>query len=135
MGLFEDLFDFDGDGDVDLDDDFMFMTMMNQINNTSGDRNSGSGDGCYIATCVYGSYDCPQVWVLRRFRDFRLAQTRFGRLFIHVYYVVSPKVVALFGDTNVFQRFFRKKLDALVVKLRAEGISDKPYKDINWRSK
>ena len=18
--------------------------------------------GCYIATCVYGSYDCPQVW-------------------------------------------------------------------------
>ncbi|MFR9028073.1 MAG: DUF2726 domain-containing protein [Clostridium sp.] len=25
--------------------------------------------GCYIATAVYGSYDCPQVWVLRRFRD------------------------------------------------------------------
>lgn len=24
--------------------------------------------GCYIATCVYGSYDCPQVWILRRFR-------------------------------------------------------------------
>lgn len=28
-----------------------------------------SNNGCYIATCVYGSYDCPQVWILRRFRD------------------------------------------------------------------
>ena len=26
-------------------------------------------NGCYVATCVYGSYDCPEVWVLRRFRD------------------------------------------------------------------
>lgn len=24
---------------------------------------------CYIATSVYGSYDCPEVWTLRRFRD------------------------------------------------------------------
>ena len=28
-----------------------------------------SDSGCYIATCVYGSYDCPQVQTLRRFRD------------------------------------------------------------------
>ena len=27
-------------------------------------------NGCYIATCVYGSYDCPQVLTLRRFRDY-----------------------------------------------------------------
>lgn len=26
--------------------------------------------GCYVATCVYGSYDCPEVWTLRRFRDY-----------------------------------------------------------------
>ena len=25
--------------------------------------------GCYIATAVYGSYDCPQVWTLRRYRS------------------------------------------------------------------
>ena len=30
---------------------------------------------CYIATAVYGSYDCPQVWVLRRFRAEVLLQT------------------------------------------------------------
>ena len=26
--------------------------------------------GDYISTCVYGSYDCPEGWMLRRFRDY-----------------------------------------------------------------
>ncbi|HIZ10458.1 MAG TPA: leucine-rich repeat protein, partial [Candidatus Borkfalkia avicola] len=38
--------------------------------------------GCYIATAVYGSYDCPQVWTLRRYRDFSLSRTAPGRLFV-----------------------------------------------------
>ena len=33
-----------------------------------GYSNNSSSGGCYIATCVYGSYDCPEVWTLRRFR-------------------------------------------------------------------
>ena len=33
---------------------------------SSGTSSSSSG-GCYVATAVYGSYDCPQVWTLRRF--------------------------------------------------------------------
>ena len=37
--------------------------------------------GCYVATCVYGSYDCPQVWTLRRFRDDTLGSTWYGRAF------------------------------------------------------
>ena len=32
--------------------------------------NSGNTGGCYVATCIYGSYDCPQVWTLRRYRDY-----------------------------------------------------------------
>ena len=31
--------------------------------------------GCYVATAVYGSYDCPEIWTLRRFRDKVLART------------------------------------------------------------
>lgn len=30
--------------------------------------------GCYVATAVYHSYNCPQVWTLRRFRDGVLAE-------------------------------------------------------------
>ena len=48
-----------------------------------------STSGCYVATAVYGSYDCPQVWTLRRFRDDTLAETWYGRAFIlsliHIY--------------------------------------------------
>ena len=37
--------------------------------------------GCYIATAVYGSYDCPQVWVLRRYRDQNLSAHFCGKIF------------------------------------------------------
>ena len=40
--------------------------------------------GCYIATCVYNSYDCPEVWTLRRFRDEYLEKYYLGRLFFAI---------------------------------------------------
>ena len=61
-------------------------------------RSSGeSTGGCYIATAVYGSYDCPEVWTLRRFRDEVLAKNCFGRAFIRFYYALSPWLVRRFG--------------------------------------
>ena len=90
---------------------------------------SGQKKGCYIATCVYGSYDCPEVWTLRRFRDDNLAKTKAGKLFIHVYYAVSPKLVNRFGSTRVFNHFWRKKLDKMVIKLKKHGYYDTPYED------
>lgn len=86
-------------------------------------------DGCYVATCVYGSYDCPQVWTLRRFRDDRLRKSRGGRVFIKVYYAVSPVLVNRFGDKEVFRAFWKKYLDALVLHLQNKGIKDTPYAD------
>ena len=45
--------------------------------------NKGEPSGnCYVAIAVYGSYDCPQVWTLRRFRDYELAKSRLGRAFV-----------------------------------------------------
>lgn len=85
--------------------------------------------GCYIATCVYGSYDCPQVWTLRRFRDNTLASTWYGRMFIRIYYAISPKLVSMFGKTIWFKQFWQHKLDRLVSKLQNEGVADTPYSD------
>ena len=28
--------------------------------------------------CIYGSYDCPEVWTLRRYRDKFLSETWYG---------------------------------------------------------
>ena len=91
-----------------------------------------SSSGCYIATAVYGSYDCPEVWTLRRFRDFSLGNNWYGRLFIKLYYAVSPKLVEHFGGTKLFQRFWKKHLDKLVKKLNSQGVSDEPYHDRIW---
>lgn len=101
----------------------------NQQQQPSGGSSSG---GCYVATAVYGSYDCPEVWTLRRFRDFELAQTWYGRMFINVYYAVSPTIVKYFGDMDWFKRFWKDKLDLMVKKLQDKGVEHTPYEDQSW---
>ena len=90
-------------------------------------------DGCYVATCVYGSYDCPEVWTLRRFRDHSLGRHAFGRAFIRAYYALAPGLVKHFGDSRRFHGFWRKKLNRLVAKLQSRGVAATPYQDENWR--
>lgn len=65
-----------------------------------------SKSGCYVATAVYGSYDCPEVWTLRRFRDYTLAETWYGRTFIKCYYATSPWLVKHFGKSAWFKKLF-----------------------------
>lgn len=89
-------------------------------------------DKCYVATAVYGSYDCPQVWTLRRYRDNELAKTWFGRAFIHTYYAISPTIIRYFGDTKWFKNMWRVKLDRMVKDLQARGFEDTPYNDREW---
>lgn len=95
----------------------------------SGSGSSKSSGGCYIATAVYGSYDCPRVWTLRRYRDSVLRSTWYGRLFIKVYYAVSPTMVRLFGGQAWFKKLWQRKLDKLTDRLNRSGFSDKPYSD------
>lgn len=85
--------------------------------------------GCYIATSVYGSYDCPEVWTLRRFRDNILAKTFYGRLFIKIYYALSPTLVKYFGGQKWFNNLFKPRLDKLVIKLQNEGVESTFYVD------
>ena len=91
-----------------------------------------SKGGCYVATAVYGSYDCPQVWTLRRFRDDTLATSWSGRVFIRTYYALSPTLVKWFGNSPWFRRFWKGKLDRMVSNLNAKGVADTPYTDKVW---
>lgn len=93
---------------------------------------SSSSGGCYVATCVYGSYDCPEVWTLRRYRDDTLGATWYGRLFIKTYYAVSPTLVKWFGKTAWFKKLWRGKLDRMVKSLQARGVESTPYRDKEW---
>lgn len=96
------------------------------------DSSAQGANGCYVATCVYGSYNCPQVWTLRRYRDQKLASTWYGRVFIHTYYATAPTAVKLFGKTKWFNTMFRWRLDKMVDKLKKEGFEGTPYDDMEW---
>lgn len=85
--------------------------------------------GCYIATCVYGAYDCPQVWVLRRYRDTVLLSTWAGRIFVKTYYAFSPIVVKLLGEQRWFIGICVKLLNRFVQSLKENGFQDTPYSD------
>lgn len=103
-------------------------TYLNEIK----DKIDRAPQGCYVATCVYGSYDCPQVWTLRRFRDYTLAETWYGRTFIHAYYAISPTLVQWFGDTTWFKKLWKGKLDHMVKCLNEQGFENTPYNDKPW---
>lgn len=103
-----------------------------QMLNASDEHKNTSNGGCYVATAVYGSYDCPEVWVLRRFRDYSLAQTWYGRIFIKIYYAISPLLVKWVGGKAWFMDLFRPMIDKMVTRLKSKGFVDSPYNDKNW---
>ncbi len=103
-------------------------TIMTDQTDSDEEKEEPKG-GCYIATAVYGSYDCPEVWVLRRFRDNILAKTWYGRTFIRTYYAISPTLVKWFGKTDWFINLWKPYLDTMVTNLKDEGFEDTPYQD------
>ena len=111
-----------------------YITVFKHSQQTSNQQtgNQQTNSGCYVATAVYGSYDCPQVWTLRRFRDYTLAKTWYGRLFIKTYYAISPTIVKWFGHTEWFKKMWKGKLDRMVANLNSVGVENTPYGDKEW---
>ena len=97
-------------------------------------KKSQNNEGCYIATAIYGSYDCPEVWILRRFRDEILYKKIIGRIFIKIYYVCSPVLVKHCGHIISFQSFWKKRLDKLVAQLKSQGFEESFYQDKSFLS-
>ena len=79
---------------------------------------------CYIATAVYGSYEAPEVRVLRGFRDRVLAANAIGRLAIRGYYATSPAVVRAVGHRSWFTAIVRPILDRVVARIKAHDPID-----------
>lgn len=73
--------------------------------------------GCYIATAIYGSYEAPEVLVLRKFRDEVLQNSLLGKAFINTYYLLSPPVAKWLKGTNKINAFVKKILDKCVSRL------------------
>ena len=112
--------------------DDLILMVKQKLRELHPDSKALKSKGCYVATAVYGSYNCPEVWTLRRFRDNTLAETWYGRAFIRTYYAISPTLVKWFGNTEWFKKMWRGTLDRMVLKLQSKGFESTPYKDKEW---
>lgn len=99
------------------------MTMFNTITSIWEDekKKPKQNKGCYIATACYGSYDCTQVLTFRNFRDKYLNQTLAGRIFIKIYYNLSPSFAKWLENKHGINAFIRKKfLDKIYNYLKSK---------------
>ncbi len=85
-----------------------------KVSGSNTSSGSSTSSGCYVATMAYGSYDHPQVRVLRNFRDEILAKSFLGRAFIRTYYFVSPQLVSLLKNHQMVNTIIRKSLNQFI---------------------
>ncbi len=82
----------------------------------------GKKSGCFIATCVYGSYSAPEVKILKNFRDQVLLKNHAGQLFVNLYYAISPKIVAFIDNKQKIKSILKNAIiDPLVIYLKKDG--------------
>ena len=93
------------------------LDFIESVKNGNYDKQTNNKKGCYIATAVYGSYDCPEVLALRRFRDDYLANHFLGRWFIRLYYFVSPYMVKRLHPNSKTGKVIRSLLDKFIARM------------------
>jgi len=84
------------------------------IDPVSGESVIEGKKGCFIATAVFDSPFTSEVEILREFRDKILNKFVLGRLFVFVYYWLSPSTAKLLKDNEAFKNITRKLLTPLV---------------------
>ena len=67
--------------------------------------------------------------MLRKYRDEVMSESLLGRLFIKVYYAVSPILVKYLHDFKWFKKINRNILDRISIKLESKGFSVDSYRD------
>jgi tetratricopeptide (TPR) repeat protein len=67
-------------------------------------------EGCFIATAAYGDYDNSYVLIFRNYRDDVLKKRYLGRIFISLYYKISPPIAVLIKRSEILKKITRKIL-------------------------
>lgn len=81
-------------------------------------RNISESKYCYIATDIYGDYNHPNVKIFRNFRDQFLEKSILGKMFIKIYYKLSPFFIRTKFYNSVLKSPIRKILDIFAKVLK-----------------
>jgi hypothetical protein len=82
-----------------------------EIERRTGEKYNIPGEGCFIATVVYGDINAPEVIILRKFRDEKLKRTQAGRFFIRTYYKFGPYAARFLSRHARIKRMMKKALN------------------------
>jgi len=100
-----------------LDEDFEVEEISSFIESHKS-KSKKNKSGCYIATMAYGSYEHPQVIVLRDFRDNYLSKRDWGKKFIATYYKYSPRLVENLKNKTLINRLARGILNLFIKAIK-----------------
>ena len=75
---------------------------------------SSGGGHCFIATAAFGTPLEPEVQTLRKFRDDDLMANTAGRLFVDLYYTVSPPIADFIRDKETLKAIVRAGLTPII---------------------
>ncbi len=79
-----------------------------------GDAGGGGGGGCFIATAAFGSPLAPQVQLLRNFRERFLLPRAAGRMFVELYYALSPPLAEVIAESEMLRAIVRAGLIPII---------------------
>lgn len=85
-----------------------------KISSREFSRKSKQKSGCFIATAVYGDSKAYQVKTLRCFRDNYLDRRILGKLFIDVYYKISPSIAGFIKNHQLLSSLIKRILNVIV---------------------
>ncbi len=78
--------------------------------NFQKNNNPTKNEGCYIATACYGDYNCPEVLIFRSYRDNYLSHYAFGKLFIRIYYFISPSIAKGLKNRQIINKLIKSHI-------------------------
>lgn len=91
----------------------------NFLKHTIDFKKNVSKAGCYIATVCYGDSNCIEVITFKRYRDQQLSKSFWGRIFIKIYYLISPSISKFLVGRNSCNRFIKTYfLNAIYARIK-----------------
>ncbi len=92
-----------------LNNGFAISVKLDQFRGTEVfKKEEESSGGCFIATAVYENEYSPEVLYLREFRDDVLSMNILGRMFINIYYKVSPFLAQQISKSHIIKVTIRR---------------------------